>query len=143
PRSGVKVLPAFSKAAEREAEPRGLQERRSRAKEKVGNRSEAPLFPGHSLAPEPSQTFTALRGIALFFSFYLFQKGRASMQTVTLGRTGITVNKNGFGALPIQRVSAEYAGMLLRKAYNAGITYFDTARSYSDSEEKMGLALSG
>ena len=63
------------------------------------------------------------------------------MQTVTLGRTGITVNKNGFGALPIQRVSADYAGMLLRKAYNAGITYFDTARSYSDSEEKMGLAL--
>lgn len=64
------------------------------------------------------------------------------MQTVTLGHTGITVNKNGFGALPIQRVSADYAGMLLRKAYNAGITYFDTARSYSDSEEKMGLALS-
>mgnify|MGYP002641006804 CR=1 FL=1 len=64
------------------------------------------------------------------------------MQTVTLGCTGITVNKNGFGALPIQRVSADYAGMLLRKAYNAGITYFDTARSYSDSEEKMGLALS-
>ena len=65
------------------------------------------------------------------------------MQTVTLGRTGITVNKNGFGALPIQRVSADYAGMLLRKAFDAGITYFDTARSYSDSEEKMGLALSG
>ena len=64
------------------------------------------------------------------------------MQQVTLGRTGITVNKNGFGALPIQRVSAEYAGKLLRKAFDAGITYFDTARSYSDSEEKMGLALS-
>ena len=64
------------------------------------------------------------------------------MQQVTLGRTGITVNKNGFGALPIQRVSTDYAGMLLRKAFEAGITYFDTARSYSDSEEKMGLALS-
>ncbi len=64
------------------------------------------------------------------------------MKTVTLGRTGITVNKNGFGALPIQRVSAEYAGMLLRKAYDNGITYFDTARAYSDSEEKIGLALS-
>lgn len=64
------------------------------------------------------------------------------MQTVTLGRTGITVNKNGFGALPIQRVGADYAGKLLRKAYEAGITYFDTARSYTDSEEKMGLALS-
>ena len=59
----------------------------------------------------------------------------------TLGRTGITVNKNGFGALPIQRVGADYAGKLLRKAYDAGITYFDTARSYTDSEEKMGLAL--
>ena len=65
------------------------------------------------------------------------------MQTVTLGRTGITVNKNGFGALPIQRVSAEYAGMLLRKAYNAGITYFDTARSYSDARRKWAWPFSG
>lgn len=64
------------------------------------------------------------------------------MQQVTLGRTGITVNKNGFGALPIQRVSTEYAGMLLKKAYVNGIRYFDTARSYTDSEEKIGLALS-
>ena len=64
------------------------------------------------------------------------------MKTVTLGRTGITVCKNGFGALPVQRVSAEYAGRLLRKAYDAGVNFFDTARSYTDSEEKMGLALS-
>ncbi len=65
------------------------------------------------------------------------------MNTVTLGRTGITISKNGFGALPIQRVSADYAGKLLRKAFDAGITFFDSARSYSDSEEKIGLALSG
>ncbi len=64
------------------------------------------------------------------------------MTQVTLGKTLIKTNKNGFGALPIQRVSAEYAGMLLRKAYDAGITFFDTARGYSDSEEKIGLALS-
>lgn len=64
------------------------------------------------------------------------------MEQVMLGRTGIITNKNGFGALPIQRVSTEYAGMLLKKAYCAGITFFDTARSYSDSEEKIGLALS-
>lgn len=61
---------------------------------------------------------------------------------VTLGRTGIVTNKNAFGALPIQRVSTEYAGKLLRKAYDAGITYFDTARNYTDSEIKIGLALS-
>ena len=64
------------------------------------------------------------------------------METVILGSTGIKVNKNGFGALPVQRVDDDYAGMLLRKAYDAGITFFDTARSYSDSEHKIGLALS-
>ena len=60
------------------------------------------------------------------------------MTTVTLGKTGITVNKNGFGALPIQRITKEEAAKLLRKAYDGGITYFDTARAYSDSEEKIG-----
>lgn len=64
------------------------------------------------------------------------------MNKVTLGRTGIVSDKNAFGALPIQRVSTEYAGMLLRKAYDAGFTFFDTARAYSDSEIKIGLALS-
>ena len=43
------------------------------------------------------------------------------MKTVTLGNTGITVNRNGFGALPIQRISVEEAGKLLRKAYDNGI----------------------
>lgn len=62
---------------------------------------------------------------------------------VTLGMTGITVNRNGFGALPIQRISDDEAVFLLRKAYEAGITYFDTARAYTDSEHKVGLAFEG
>ena len=62
--------------------------------------------------------------------------------TVTLGSTGITVNKNGFGALPIQRIDTEDAGALLKKAYEHGINFFDTARFYTDSEEKIGKALS-
>ena len=33
------------------------------------------------------------------------------MDMVTLGSTGITVNKNGFGALPIQRISQEDASI--------------------------------
>lgn len=65
------------------------------------------------------------------------------MQTVTLGKTGITVNKNGFGALPIQRIGREEAVRLVRKAYDAGITFFDTARFYTDSEEKLGEAFDG
>ena len=64
------------------------------------------------------------------------------MEKVTLGRTGITVNRNGFGALPIQRVTGEDATIILRKAYDQGIRFFDSARWYSDSEEKLGNALS-
>ena len=62
------------------------------------------------------------------------------MKNVTLGRTEITVPQNGFGALPVQRVSLEEAVKLLRKAYDGGIRFFDTARAYSDSEEKLGAA---
>ena len=50
------------------------------------------------------------------------EERRAFMTTVTLGKTGITVNKNGFGALPIQRITKEEAAKLLRKAYDGGIT---------------------
>lgn len=62
---------------------------------------------------------------------------------VTLGKTGITVEKNAFGALPIQRISKDAAVTLVRKAYQGGMRFFDTARAYSDSEEKLGEALKG
>ena len=65
------------------------------------------------------------------------------MVEVTLGKTGITVNKNGFGALPIQRIPEEDAVRLIKKAYDGGITFFDTARNYTDSEKKLGAALEG
>lgn len=63
------------------------------------------------------------------------------MRNVTLGSTGITTIQNAFGALPIQRVSDEEAVRILRAAYDGGMRYFDTARAYSDSEHKIGLAL--
>ena len=63
------------------------------------------------------------------------------MEMVRLGRTGLMVSKNGFGALPVQRVGKDAACKLLRRAYESGINYFDTARAYSDSEEKLGEAL--
>ena len=59
---------------------------------------------------------------------------------VRLGRTQIVVDKNGFGALPIQRVDDETAVKILRSAFEGGIRFFDTARAYSDSEHKLGLA---
>lgn len=60
-----------------------------------------------------------------------------------LGHTGIEIEKNGFGCLPIQRISKEDAAYLLRKAADGGMNYFDTARAYSDSEEKLGYAFAG
>ncbi|MPM25490.1 hypothetical protein SDC9_71985 [bioreactor metagenome] len=63
------------------------------------------------------------------------------MEFVTLGRTGIRACKNGFGALPIQRIDQEAAAGLLRRAFDHGVNFFDTARFYSDSEEKIGFAL--
>ena len=62
---------------------------------------------------------------------------------ITLGRTGITVPQNAFGALPIQRVDVDTAVRLLRRAYDGGIRFFDTAHAYTDSERKLGEAFAG
>lgn len=63
------------------------------------------------------------------------------MKTITLGSTGITTIQNAFGALPIQRVEKDEAIKIIQKAYEGGMRFFDTARAYSDSEYKLGLAL--
>ena len=65
---------------------------------------------------------------------------KSTVKNITLGTTGITVPQNGFGALPIQRDSVEESVAILRRAYEGGIRFFDTARAYSDSEEKIGQA---
>ncbi len=65
------------------------------------------------------------------------------MREITLGKTGITVPQNAFGALPIQRVTLGTAVYLLRAAYAGGMRFFDTARAYSDSEKKVGIAFEG
>lgn len=62
---------------------------------------------------------------------------------MTLGNTGLQAEQNGFGALPIQRIPKQEAVGLLRRAYEGGMTYFDTARAYTDSEEKVGAAFAG
>ena len=57
-----------------------------------------------------------------------------------LGKTNLEVNKNGFGALPIQRCDMEKSVEILKKAYDNGIDFYDTAHFYTDSEEKLGNA---
>lgn len=62
------------------------------------------------------------------------------VREIVLGSTGIVSPQNAFGALPMQRVSDEAAVALCRRAFAGGMTFFDTARAYSDSEYKLGLA---
>jgi aryl-alcohol dehydrogenase-like predicted oxidoreductase len=63
------------------------------------------------------------------------------METIRFGRSGLTVSRTAFGALPIQRVDFGTARTILRRAYEGGINFYDTARGYSDSEEKIAYAL--
>lgn len=74
---------------------------------------------------------------------HTFRYGGFIMTQITLGSTGIRSDRNAFGALPIQRVDMETAVRILRKAYEGGITFYDTSRVYSDSEEKLGRAFEG
>ena len=62
------------------------------------------------------------------------------MAKIAIGNTGLFAEDTGFGALPIQRISKAEAVRLLRMAFDGGITYYDTARAYTDSEEKLGEA---
>lgn len=65
------------------------------------------------------------------------------MRYVALGETGLEVSEVGFGCIPIIRLSTSEAVSVLRRAYDSGITLFDTANVYFDSEEKIGLAFDG
>ena len=58
-----------------------------------------------------------------------------------LGKTGLEVKVLGFGGIPIQRVSEEEAIEVVRRCYELGINYYDTARAYTVSEERIGKAL--
>jgi uncharacterized protein len=65
------------------------------------------------------------------------------MRYLTLGKTGLKVSEVGFGGIPIIRLSMEDAVAVLRRALDRGVTLFDTANLYMDSEEKFGRALAG
>ena len=64
------------------------------------------------------------------------------MRKIRLGKTGLMVTATAMGCLPVQRCDEDYAVKLLQAAYEGGINYFDTANAYTDSEKKIGLALS-
>ncbi|MGC8861765.1 MAG: aldo/keto reductase [Armatimonadota bacterium] len=62
------------------------------------------------------------------------------MEFTRLGRTNLTVTRTSFGVLPLQRTEMSEAVRILQRALDAGITFYDTARGYTESEEKIGRA---
>ncbi len=60
------------------------------------------------------------------------------METMRLGRTGLTVTRSAFGALPIQRLSVAEAAELLQKAREQGINFYDTARGTATARRSWG-----
>ena len=64
------------------------------------------------------------------------------MKRIRLGKTELMVTRPAMGCLPLQRCTVDDAVQLLRAAYEGGINFYDTANAYTDSEEKLGLALS-
>lgn len=65
------------------------------------------------------------------------------MKSRRLGRTGLTVSELGFGGIPVIPLSFDDGVAVVRRCYELGITFFDTANAYRDSEKKVGTALAG
>lgn len=63
------------------------------------------------------------------------------MKKLQLGKTGLTISELGFGGIPIIRLGVEEAVDVVRHCFDSGITFFDTANMYGDSEKKIGEAL--
>ena len=65
------------------------------------------------------------------------------MQYTTLGKTGLKVNRLGFGGIPIQKVDAATTTKLIDAMLESGINFIDSARGYTVSEAFIGEALEG
>jgi len=63
------------------------------------------------------------------------------MEKVRLGRTNLMVSKLGWGGIPIQRVGEREAVSVIRAVIEMGVNLLDTARAYTNSEHRIGLAL--
>lgn len=65
------------------------------------------------------------------------------MKYLELGKTGLRVSRMGFGGIPIQQSSQEDVTRLIAHLHKNGINFIDSARGYTISEERIGVALQG
>jgi len=67
--------------------------------------------------------------------------GEKSMHRIAIGKTGLEVNRLGFGGIPIARVDESQAVETVLHAVESGVDFIDTARNYKTSERRIGMAL--
>ncbi|MHC4718404.1 MAG: aldo/keto reductase [Planctomycetota bacterium] len=61
----------------------------------------------------------------------------------TLGGSGISVSAVGLGGIQFSKISPAAVKRVIHTGLDEGITFFETAYGYFDSEQKMGPALRG
>ena len=66
------------------------------------------------------------------------------MEYVGLGKSNLMVSRVGLGAQSLNEIDTdENAAILIHKAYDAGVNFFDISHSVQDSEKRLGACLSG
>ena len=65
------------------------------------------------------------------------------MRKIRLGKTGLMISEVGFGSIPIQRLDEDEAVQVVRRCLKLGVTFLDSATSYTTSEERIGKAIAG
>ncbi len=65
------------------------------------------------------------------------------MEKIRLGKTGLMVNRIGFGGIPIQRLTEDEAVTIIKRCLDLGVNFLDTANGYTVSEERIGKAIKG
>jgi len=63
------------------------------------------------------------------------------MKRIVIGKTGLEVNRMGFGGIPIQTVDEDQAVETVLHAVESGVDFIDTSRAYTTSEGRIGKAL--
>lgn len=63
------------------------------------------------------------------------------MEKIRLGKTNLLVTRLGWGGIPIQRVNEKEGISVIRAVIEMGVDLLDTARAYTNSEHRIGLAL--
>lgn len=64
------------------------------------------------------------------------------MDYIRLGKTNLLISRVAFGAMRLKEAGTdEDAALIVRKAYDSGINFFDTSRRTPESEKLLGDAL--